>query len=177
MWILVATKYSIALKRATGLANFIWDNIFYRFEIPKRIISNYGTPLINSHVREFCEQYGVDNVKSSPYYPQGNGQVEATNKTPLRILSWMVYEEPKRWAFISLVLWSYRTLKHISTQAIPFSLIYGAEVVVPVEIMVPSARLALASKLRFIRLSQWRGGYQGEKVECCRQIVDLSKKN
>lgn len=47
----------------------------------------------------------------------------------------------------ALVLWAYRTSKRISTQATPFSLVYEAEVVVPVEIAVPSARLALASKV------------------------------
>lgn len=45
------------------------------------------------------------------------------------------------------MLWAYRTSKRTPTQATPFSLVYGAEAVVPVEIMVPSARLALASKI------------------------------
>lgn len=60
----------------------------------------------------------------------------------------MVYDEPKRWAdFIPLVLWAYRTPKKTSAQATPFSLVYGAEAVVPVEILEPSARLALDSKI------------------------------
>lgn len=37
------------------------------------------------------------HVKSSPYHPQRNGQAETTNKTPLKILSRMVYKEPKQW--------------------------------------------------------------------------------
>lgn len=75
------------LKRATGpaVSNFIRD-IICRFGIPKRIRSDNGTPFINSNVRELCEKYGVDHVKSTPYYPQGNGQAEATNKTLMRIL-------------------------------------------------------------------------------------------
>lgn len=60
----------------------------------------------------------------------------------------MVYDEPKRWAeFIPLTLWAYRTSKRTSTQATPFSLVYRAEAVFPVEILEPSARLVLASKI------------------------------
>lgn len=60
----------------------------------------------------------------------------------------MVYDEPKGWVdFILLVLRAYRTSKRMSTQATPFLLIYKVEEVVPIEIMVPSARLALISKV------------------------------
>lgn len=95
-----------------------------------------------------CEEYGIDHIKSTPYSPQGNGQAEPTNKTLLRILTRKVYEEPKRWSdHLSLVLWAYRTSKRTSTQATPFSLVYGVEAVVLVEIAVPSMRLVLTSKV------------------------------
>lgn len=58
-------------------------------------LSDNGTPFLNSQVQQLCEEYQIDHVKSTPYYPQRNGQVEATNKNLLRILSRMVYEEPK----------------------------------------------------------------------------------
>lgn len=58
----------------------------------------------------------------------------------------MVSEELKMWSdFLSLVLWAYHTSKRTLTQVTLISLVYGAEVVVLVEIVVPSARLALAS--------------------------------
>lgn len=79
------------------MANFISENVVYRFGIPKRLLSDNGTPFVNSEVRQLCEEYGIDHVRSTPYYLQGNGQAEATNKTLLRILSRMVYKEPKRW--------------------------------------------------------------------------------
>lgn len=42
-------------------------------------------------MRQLYEEYEIDHVKSTPYYPQGNGQAEATNKT-FRNLSRMVYD-------------------------------------------------------------------------------------
>lgn len=47
-------------------------------------------------MRQLGEEYGVEHVKSSSYYLQENSQAEATNKTLLRILSLMDYEELKR---------------------------------------------------------------------------------
>lgn len=62
-------------------------------------------PFVNSYIRELCEEYRVDRIKLIAYYPQGNRQAEATNKTLMKILSRIVYDEPKRWAdFIPFVL-------------------------------------------------------------------------
>lgn len=102
MWILAAPEYDIkwiqtvALRRANGAAivNFIRGNVICRFGITKHILSENGIPFVNDHVQQLLEEYIVDQVKSSPYYLQGNLQAEATNKTLLEILCRMV-EEPK----------------------------------------------------------------------------------
>lgn len=159
-------------SQCLAVANFIRENVIYRFGIPKRLSSDNGTPFVNFETRHLCEEYGIDHIKSTPYYPQGNGQAEATNKTLLRILSRMVYEEPKRWSdHLPLVLWAYRTSKRTSTQATPFSLIYGTEAVVPVEIDVLSARLALASKV----LDPERRAYDVEVLEERRQKAEKKR--
>jgi hypothetical protein len=121
IWILVATEYftklveAIPLKKATGavVANFIREHIICRFGIPHKIVTNNGTPFINKDVRAMTKHYRVKHyrvkhLKSSPYYPQGNGQAEATNRMLLRILSKMVYDYGKNWGFHLLdVLWAY----------------------------------------------------------------------
>ncbi|XP_010244949.1 PREDICTED: uncharacterized protein LOC104588630 [Nelumbo nucifera] len=82
---------------------------------------------------------------STTYYPQGNGQVEATNKTLLRMLSKTMADNQKDWANKLLeTLWAYHTSIRKSTQATPYSLVYGQEAVLPVEIRVVSARIAFA---------------------------------
>lgn len=139
---------AVALKLATRLvvANFIQNNIFSRFGIPKRILSDNWTPFINSYVLELCEEYEVDHISWPPLsLMEWSGWSQEQNLA--KDHKWVVYKEPKQWVnFITLVFWAYRTAKRTSIQATPFSLVYGAEVMVPVEIMVPSARLALARK-------------------------------
>lgn len=48
--------------------------------MPKRILSNNATPFINMQVGILLNDYGLDHMKSSPYYPQENYQAKATNK-------------------------------------------------------------------------------------------------
>ena len=93
IWILLATEYFtkwaevVPLQKATGgaVVNFIKENIIVRFGVPQRIISDNGTPFVNSDVRKMLEFYQVKHHRSSPYYPQGNGQVEGTNKVLIKI--------------------------------------------------------------------------------------------
>ncbi|GMP48863.1 hypothetical protein CsSME_00016061 [Camellia sinensis var. sinensis] len=153
-WILAATELStkwvkaIPLKNATGptVANFIKENIICRFGVPNTILSDNGTPFINKYVKSLLETYQVKHHKSTPYYPKGNGQAEATNKTLIRILSKMMDEFGGTWSEQLIVaLWAYRTSKRKPTQATPYSLVYGSEAVLPIELETPSARMALAS--------------------------------
>ena len=106
IWILVATEYFtkwaevVPLCKATGrvVANFIKENIIIRFRVPHRIISDNGTSFVNNDVRKMLEFYQVKHHFSSPYYPQGNGQAEATNKTLIKIISNMSQEYTGEWA-------------------------------------------------------------------------------
>ena len=45
------------------------------------------------------------------------------------------------------MLWAYRTSFHTSTRATPYSLVYGMEAVLPIEIEIGSLRIALEQQL------------------------------
>ena len=90
------TKWAKAtpLYKAMGGAveYFIKENIIVIFEVPHRIISDNGTPFVNSEVRKMLEFYQIKHHQSSPYYLQRNGQTEVTNKTLIKIISKMSQE-------------------------------------------------------------------------------------
>ena len=48
---------------------------------------------------------------------------------------------------LPFALWAYRTSFRISTGATPYSLVYGMEVVLPVEIEIGSLRVALEHQI------------------------------
>ena len=72
-----------------------------------------------------------------------NGAIEAANKNIKRILQRMV-ETSRDWSKkLPFALWAYQTSFHTSTGATPYSLVYGIEAVLPVEIEMSSLRVAL----------------------------------
>uniref|UniRef100_A0A2N9HZY5 Uncharacterized protein n=1 Tax=Fagus sylvatica TaxID=28930 RepID=A0A2N9HZY5_FAGSY len=150
IWILVATEYftkwveAIPLRKATGaaVANFI------REHRQSLLITDNGTPFINKDVREVLEHYRVKHRRSTPYYPQGNGQAEATNRMLLRILSKMVFDYGNDWkAHLADVLWAYRSSPKTAIGFTPFSLVYGTDTISPTELVMPSPRVMQGSEL------------------------------
>ncbi|XP_062119380.1 uncharacterized protein LOC133833141 [Humulus lupulus] len=88
IWILAATECftkwaeAIPLKKASTetVATFILEHIICRFGIPKRILSDNGTPFTGKATKKLLEDYQISHGKSTRYYPQGNGIPEAFNK-------------------------------------------------------------------------------------------------
>ena len=113
---------------------FLWKNIVTRFGVPNTLISDNGLQFDNKSFTRYCCELGITNRYSTPTYPQGNGQVEAVNKV-------IVNGFKKRWVEeLPHVLWTYRTTPRRSTGETPFSMSYGAEVVIPIEIDFPTLR-------------------------------------
>ncbi|XP_026436558.1 uncharacterized protein K02A2.6-like [Papaver somniferum] len=153
-YIITATEYSskwveaIPLRDYSGttIATFIKEHIICHFDALMVIRSDNGTSFVNQTVKELLDQCGINFHTSTVYYPQGNGQAEATNKTLLKILSRMVHDHHRIWhEQLPLALWAYRISKISSTGASPYSLVYGEDCILPAEIAIPSARVAMAS--------------------------------
>ena len=150
IWIIVVTEYftkwveAIPLKKATGpaVADFIREHIIYRFGIPHKIVIGNGTPFVNKDVRKLLNHRHIKHRKSTPYYPQGNGQAKVTNQVLLRILSKMVHEYEGGWTeHLLKTLWAYQSSSKITTKLLPFSLVYGIEAISLVELLVPTPRV------------------------------------
>ena len=93
------------------------------------------------------QEYGIQHHRSFAYRPQTNGAVEAANKNIKRILRKKV-ETSRDWSEkLPFALWAYRTSFRTSTGSTPYSLVYGMEVVLPIEIEMGSLRVALEHQI------------------------------
>ena len=93
------------------------------------------------------ELYNIERHKSSPYWPQINWAVEAAKKNIKNILAKMVVTY-KDWAKkLPFILWGYRISIRASTRAIPYSLVYRNEVVLPIEVEIQSVRVLVEAKV------------------------------
>lgn len=114
------------------------------YGIPSSIITNNGGQFKNKDLDELCEKFKIKQHWSSVYYPQGNGQAKASNKNLLTILHIIVNKFRKDWHLqLNPALWAYRKSIKTPTGATPFSLVYGSEAVLPIEVEIPSLRVSL----------------------------------
>lgn len=130
------------------MAKFIKENRIRRYGVPHELISDLGSHF-KKEVEQLCIRYQIQQHKSFflPNRPQTNGAAEAANKNIGQIPRKMTdtYRDwPEKF---SLALWGYRTSIRTSTGATPYSLVYGMEAVLPVELEVPSLRVALESEI------------------------------
>ena len=79
--------------------------------------------------------------------PKMNGIVEAANKNIKKIIQKMV-DTYKDWhEMLPFALHGYRTFVRTSTGETLFSLVYGMEVVLPIEVEIPYLRVIMETKL------------------------------
>jgi hypothetical protein len=91
--------------------------------------------------------FGIQHQPSSVAHPQTNGQVERTNGLIMQVMKTKMFHDlearGKNWHKELLsVLWSLRTNVNRATRETPFNRVYRADVVLPPEIYLQSARVA-----------------------------------
>jgi hypothetical protein len=68
--------------------------------------------------------------------------------TLIKLIKKKIEENLKRWyEVLSEALWAHRTSKHSATKVTPFELVYGKEVVLPVEVNLDALRIARQNEL------------------------------
>jgi len=74
-------------------------------------------------------------VFASVEHPQTNGQVESANRVLLRGLKRKL-EQAKGTSSeeVPRIVWAYHTTPQFATRETPFSLVYGSDAMIPVEI-------------------------------------------
>ena len=106
------------------------------------LVSDNGRQFDNTHFRDFCEQFGINNHYSSPSHPQANGQVEVANRSLLKIIKTRLEGANGVWPDeLPGVLWAYRTTVRTPTGETPFKLAYGSEAVIPTKVLVANHRV------------------------------------
>ncbi|GKA02293.1 reverse transcriptase domain-containing protein [Tanacetum coccineum] len=139
------TKWIEAKPVATITGNqdkkFVWDNIVCRFGLPGEIVSDNGKQFRDNPFKDWCEKLCIRQCFASVKHPQTNGLFERENRSLGEGIKARLDERSKDWIReLSHVLWSHRTMIKSSNGETPFSLTYGTEAVIPVEIGMPMLR-------------------------------------
>ncbi|GJY90308.1 reverse transcriptase domain-containing protein [Tanacetum coccineum] len=93
---------------------FVWDNFVCKFGLLGEIVSDNGKQFRDNPFKDWCEKLNIKQRFASVKHPQTNGQMEKAHRTTIKI----------------------------NNGNTSFSLTYGTEAVIPVEIGMPSLRCA-----------------------------------
>ena len=126
----------------------MYENIILRFGCPKILVSDSGSHFLNELFEEMTTKFRINHRKTTPYYPQTNGQTERVNGILVSILQKTVLDSKRNWDVkLMAALWAYRITFKATTRATPFSLVFGIEVTLPIEFKVEALRVAVSSRL------------------------------
>nr|GEX36700.1 reverse transcriptase domain-containing protein [Tanacetum cinerariifolium] len=133
----------VATITGAQIKKFVWDNIICRFGLPREIISDNRKQIRDNPFIDWCEKLCIHQCFAFVKHPQASGLVERANRSLGEGIKAQLDERSKNWMEeISHVLWAHRTMIKSSNGETPFSLTYGTEAVIPVEIGMPTLRTA-----------------------------------
>ncbi|XP_074352820.1 uncharacterized protein LOC141691971 [Apium graveolens] len=125
----------LATITAAKLKEFIFRAIVCRFGVSYKLISDNRKQFDSKEIRQLCDDLKIQKGFSAVCHPQSNGQTEAVNKIIKHSLKAKLEEKKGYWPEeFPLVLWSYNTMPRTTTGESPFTLAYGCEAMVLVEI-------------------------------------------
>jgi hypothetical protein len=148
-WILTTTDYftkwieTIPTRSASHkvIISFLED-IIVIFGCPSRIVTDNAASFKVEPLIWFCEQFIIKLIHSTPYYPQGNGLEESSNKSLIKIIKRLLEDNQKAWdSKLKFSLWVDRVTTKISLSVSPFQLVYGTEAFLPSHLTLPLEKL------------------------------------
>jgi transposase InsO family protein len=136
------------------------EDIIVRFGCPNIIVTDNAASLKAKPLIQFYEKYGITLIHSTPYYPQGNGLAESSNKSLIKIVKKLLKDNKKAWdSKLKFTLWADRVTTKRALDLSPFQLVHGVEAIFPSQLASP--------------VEKFFQDYQGESNDMIRRIHQL----
>ena len=102
-----------------------------------------GPQFVGHNIATTLENHHIMHIITTPYHPQGNSQVESTNKVIEAILTKTVASHRCDWATqLPEAMWAYRTTWRNTTGYSPYQIVFGKEPIFPIEFEIQTLRIA-----------------------------------
>ncbi|BHF62451.1 hypothetical protein SprV_0200543300 [Sparganum proliferum] len=124
---------------APTVARAIFNGWICRWGAPDQLHSDRGSSFESSVVHELCKVLKIKKTRTTAYHPQGNGQVERTNRTLINLLRAFVdRNSASTWdEALPACMLAYRSTVNATTQHTPFFLTCGREMQLPEDLHLP----------------------------------------
>ena len=124
------SKYAIAIPVNNTLEETIVEqlqiHVFFKFGPPDILISDQGTNLNGRLSKEMYAYWGINHIRTTPYHPQSNGQVENYNHTLAKALAIQIQKFKDQWdKYVYPTTYAYNNTINETTQFSPAELLFG----------------------------------------------------
>ena len=127
----IPTKNQTAKTTADALLN----GFIVHYGIPKKLHSDQGANFESRLIKELCTIMGCDKSRTTPYHPMGNGMTERYNRTLLGMLGTLEPHQKADWkTHVAPLVHAYNCTRHESTNFSPYSLMFGRNPNLPVDL-------------------------------------------
>ena len=92
-----AQAYVTRTQMAQTMAKTLWDMFIVHYGLPEKILTDQGRNFESQLVADLCQLMGVQNIWTSPYHLQTNGQCERFNSTLINMLGTLPKEKESEW--------------------------------------------------------------------------------
>ncbi|CAH1255636.1 RTL1 [Branchiostoma lanceolatum] len=121
--------YEIAIMKSTSSRKVIeaLEVIFARFGNPCSLRTDNGPQFVSAEFAEFLQEQGIQHQRTTPLWPQANGEVERQNRTLMKAIK-VSRVEGKDWRREILKhIQAYRSTPQATTGETPYKLMFGRE--------------------------------------------------
>ena len=111
---------------AEGTAQLLLENLYKRFGLPDKIISDRGPQFASKAFIELLKLLGIKSSLSTAYHPQTDGTTERVNQEIEAYLAIYCASHPEEWlTALHTLEFTHNNQRHADRQKTPFELMFG----------------------------------------------------
>ncbi|CAG2204118.1 unnamed protein product [Mytilus edulis] len=130
--------YAIPDQESLTIARTIVNEFICRFGSPLQLHSDQERSFEAKLFQDLCDLLKIDKTRSTSQHPQSNGSVERFNRTLLSMLTFYCQNDQRNWdEILPQVMMAYRSSVHASTGQTPNMMMFGRNIFLPMEAVIP----------------------------------------
>ena len=113
-------------QKASTVMKCLYGGFISIFGAPQKIMTDQGKGFTSPAVTKLCTQFGVGWTTTTPYHPQGNGQVEQAHQTLGKMFGKLEDEYKKQQPkHLAKFIHAYNSIRSVVTGYSPHFLMFG----------------------------------------------------